>query len=133
MSAMNFFRRSLSICIRRRAGAHGTDLTRGSRNHLYFGGELFDSKDLGEIMQPRQLFGVAVRTSGLVFLVFSLLDLSHMVARLMEIPTPSQYPIVSYAWGVGLYLFFCAILLRGADWIVCFAYGRDRSVATNTI
>ena len=81
-------------------------------------------------MTPKECFGIAVRTIGVLVLFGSVMYLYSAVAILVLNGMPHTYPLVSYlgasvvAFAVGLYC------LRGAPGIIGFAYPSSPTSAT---
>ena len=77
-------------------------------------------------MTPRECFGIAVRTIGILVLFASVMYLYSASAVLLVHGMPHTYPLVSYlgacavAFVVGLYF------LRGAPHLVRFAYPQAK-------
>jgi hypothetical protein len=80
-------------------------------------------------MEPRQLFGVIVRVGGLAFLIFSIADFVHAVAHLAHLSIPSKYSTAETLWAACFYLAVGIVLVRGAEWIVRFAYGPTEDIS----
>jgi hypothetical protein len=78
------------------------------------------------MMQPRELFGVVVRTGGLVLLGFSIIDSFHAVAHLTGLPISSRFSLRQDLIAMSFYFAMGIALTRGADWIVRFAYGSKK-------
>jgi hypothetical protein len=76
-------------------------------------------------MQARELFGLAVRLGGLVFLVFSLFDFVHVLLKVLGMADPSATPLASTLVAAVSYLVIGTIGLLGADWLVRVSY-RDK-------
>jgi len=74
-------------------------------------------------MEERKIFGVAVRIGGLVFILYSMLPLFYVVAKLLGIATRSQMSLAGDIWGFAFFSLIGIALVRGGDWIVQFAYG----------
>jgi hypothetical protein len=66
------------------------------------------------MMQPRELFGVIVRTGGLVLLALSMVGLVHVVAHLTGLTRIQDLIVTCFYFALGI------ALTRGADWIVRF-------------
>ena len=77
-------------------------------------------------MTPRECFGIAVRTIGILVLFASVMYLYSALAVLLFHGMPHNYPLASYlgafsvAFIVGLYF------LRGAPLLIRFAYPPPR-------
>lgn len=80
-------------------------------------------------MQPRQLFGVIVRVGGLVFLIFSMMDIIHVIAHLAGLSIPSKFSAAESLWAACFYFALGIVLIRGAEWIVRFAYGPQEDIS----
>jgi hypothetical protein len=76
-------------------------------------------------MQPRALFGVAVRIAGLVFLAFSLFDLAYAALKWLGLPTPSSLPVTTDLTAGVMYLAIALFALLRADLLVNLTYGLD--------
>ena len=80
-------------------------------------------------MQPRQLFGVIVRVGGLVLLIFAMADMVHAVAHLAHLSIRSKYSAAGDLTAACFYFVVGILLIRGAEWIVRFAYGREAEIS----
>ncbi len=72
----------------------------------------------------RQAFGVIVRTTGLLLVVYSTPSLLTAALGLAGLPYEGSLPIENYAAEGAVYLALGTLLLRGG-WLVRFAYGRE--------
>jgi hypothetical protein len=74
-------------------------------------------------MEERKIFGVAIRIGGFVFILYSMLILFYVVAKLLGIATRSQMSLAGDIWGFAFFFLIGIALVRGGGWIVQFAYG----------
>lgn len=77
-------------------------------------------------MKPRDLFGVVIRSIGLLALLGSLLYLYSAIVALLAPDTPHASSPLSYIGACIVALIFSAYFLRGAPHLVRFAYGPER-------
>jgi hypothetical protein len=89
-------------------------------------GSLLKPEKQSPIMQARELFGLALRLGGLVFLVFSLFDFVQVLLNVLGTPDPSATPLAATSFAATIYLAIGVIGLLGADWLVCLSYGPDK-------
>jgi hypothetical protein len=75
-------------------------------------------------MTVKDLFGLAVRIAGVVFVVFGLFDLVDVFVKLMGLPMPSRYPAATDAVAAIIFFIFGAIFILGADLITRLIYRR---------
>jgi hypothetical protein len=81
-------------------------------------------------MTPRECFGIAIRTIGILLLFASVMYLYSALALLLFSGMPRNYPLVSYL-GASAVVFIVGIyFLRGAPRLVRFAYPSE-SVSGN--
>ncbi len=77
-------------------------------------------------MSARELFGVIVRTGGLVSIMFGIFGMWDLLKR--SIGLPSNNPDITLArllLSIGFYTIFGLILIIGANLIVRLIYGRE--------
>lgn len=77
-------------------------------------------------MKPRDVFGVVIRSVGLLALLGSLLYLYSALVALFAPAIPQAYSPGSYIGACIVLLLFSAYFLRGAPHLVRFAYGPER-------
>jgi len=80
-------------------------------------------------MKPRKLFGVVLRTAGVMLLAYALWFLSYGVAQFLGLPEEAPMERVHYLISGLLSLAIGWYFLRGAPLIVRLAYGRDRNAS----
>jgi len=73
-------------------------------------------------MAPRECFGIAIRTIGIVMLVVSVMYFYSAVAVLFFPGMPHTSPLVSYLGAFAIWLLVGLYLLRGAPHIIRFSY-----------
>jgi hypothetical protein len=78
-------------------------------------------------MQARELFGVFVRTGGLVFVVFSFFDLLHFVTQLVGLTHPTLMSRLAVGLAAAFYFVVGVATICGAQRIVRLVYGRERN------
>jgi hypothetical protein len=76
-------------------------------------------------MKVRDLYGLAVRLAGLVFFLYAIFDLVHLIAPMAGIAMPSQYPPSVLAAVCGVWLLLGLVLTFGANAITRIVYGPD--------
>ena len=76
-------------------------------------------------MKPRDVFGVVIRSIGLLSLLGSLLYLYSALVALFAPDTPQASSPLSYIGACIVMLLFSAYFLRGAPHLVRFAYGPE--------
>ena len=77
-------------------------------------------------MQPRDLFGVALRVLGIWFLSDAAYRCVYLILKVQESFT-NQVPATADKLLIGLYFLMALILLAGASGIVRLCYGPDRN------
>lgn len=73
-------------------------------------------------MTPRECFGIAIRTIGILVLFASVMYLYSAFAILFVHGMPHTYPLVSYLGAATVALFVGLYFLRGAPRLIRFAY-----------
>ena len=73
-------------------------------------------------MQAQELFGVVVRTLGLVIALYGVWYLTFAIGRVLRAVSPGKYPVRDHFIGGSLFLLIGGSLLIGADAIVRIAY-----------
>jgi hypothetical protein len=76
-------------------------------------------------MTERQVFGLIVRTLGLVSVLYGLSQLLVAVARLIGPNVPHYFPFHEDVIFGLFWLAFGALLMRRVGWLVRFAYGPE--------
>jgi phosphate/sulfate permease len=80
-------------------------------------------------MQERKIFGLIVRTVGLMLLVYSTFALFYIVAKLFGLPTRSSMTLTGEIVGFAFFFAIGLAILRVSDWIVRIAYGPDKEIS----
>jgi hypothetical protein len=75
--------------------------------------------------EHRETFGMVVRVIGLIGVIYGLYTGWYTMAHLFGLQTRYNYPVSSTAAFSLFYLVLGLFILRGADWIVRFAYGPN--------
>ena len=78
-------------------------------------------------MQERQIFGLIVRTLGMLFFIYSTSFLFYLAEKMVGAPQPTRLSLTADVVGFGLYFVLGLTLLRAADRIVRFAYSPERT------
>jgi len=78
-----------------------------------------------ETMTAKDLFGVAIRIGGMVFIVYALFGLIRAVVQLTGLPYPSQYSLEVDLISTAGYFVLGLALVMGAGIIVRASYWRD--------
>jgi hypothetical protein len=73
-------------------------------------------------MTPRECFGIAIRTIGILALFGSVMYLYSAIAILVLNGMPHTYPLVSYVGASAVALLVGLYFLRGAPSLINFAY-----------
>lgn len=79
---------------------------------------------------PRECFGIAIRTIGILLLFGSVMYLYSAFAILVLNGMPHTYPLVSYAGASAVALIVGLYFLRGAPSLVNFAYPPPKASGT---
>jgi len=79
-------------------------------------------KKQGNLMTPRECFGIAIRTIGILLLFASVMYLYSALALLLFSGMPRNYPLVSYLGASAVVFIVGLYFLRGAPRLVRFAY-----------
>lgn len=85
-------------------------------------------------MGPKEYFGIAIRTIGILVLFASVMYLYSTLAILFVSGMPHTYPLVSYLGAAGVALIVGLYFLRGAPHLIRFAYPpekRSNNVGSN--
>ena len=77
-------------------------------------------------MKPRDVFGIVIRSVGLLSLLGSLLYLYSALVALFAPDTPRASSPLSYIGACIVMLLFSAYFLRGAPHLIRFAYGPEK-------
>jgi hypothetical protein len=73
-------------------------------------------------MYAQELFGVVVRTLGLVVALYGVWYLAYAIGRALRVVSPGQYPLRDHFFGGLLFILVGGSLLIGADAIIRIAY-----------
>ncbi len=73
-------------------------------------------------MEPREAFGIVVRSLGLVAGVYAAWQLAYAFSLTIGLATDSQYAASDYVGSLASLTLIGLLLLRGADALVRFAY-----------
>jgi hypothetical protein len=73
-------------------------------------------------MTPRECFGIAIRTIGILLLFGSVMYLYSALAILVLNGMPHTYPLLSYVGASAVVLVIGLYFLRGAPSLINFAY-----------
>jgi hypothetical protein len=76
-------------------------------------------------MQPREAFGVVVRSLGLLAIAYALWNLGFAFSGAIGYAVLVEAAVEDYVTNVVTFTAIALWLLRGADGIVNFAYGRQ--------
>lgn len=76
-------------------------------------------------MTERQVFGVVVRTLGLVSVLYGLSQLLVAIARLTHPDVPHYFPLHEEVEFGAFWITVGVLLIRRVGWLVRFAYGQD--------
>ena len=76
-------------------------------------------------MQPRAVFGIVVRSFGLMSLVYAIWNIGFAFSDAMGYAARADAMLRDYVTSVATFVAMGVTLLRGADVIVAFAYGPD--------
>ena len=77
-------------------------------------------------MQGRDLFGVLVRTGGVLLIGRGFFDLVHLIGKLLDLYAGGSPSAPAYAFGMAAYLIPGLLLLFCADRVVACAYREKR-------
>jgi len=78
-------------------------------------------------MTVKDIFGLIVRTMGLVMILFGLFDLAYVAAKLLGLPLPSRYPVSVDAISSAFYFIIGIAVILSATLITNLIYGRDNT------
>ena len=73
-------------------------------------------------MEPRDIFGIIIRTFGLSLFIYAIWYLVYGVATIAGLPEDAPGYLISYFITGGTYFFIGLYLLRGAPFLIRFAY-----------
>ena len=74
-------------------------------------------------MTARDWYGLAIRLAGLVFFMYAIFDLTHLVTLLVGVNYPSQYPAATLEITIAVWIALGLILTLGADFLTRVVYG----------
>ena len=78
-------------------------------------------------MKARDWYGLAVRIAGLVFLIYALFDITHLIAPLVGAQMTGNYPASGLKFAVVVWIVLGLVLTFGAGILTRLVYGPDRS------
>ncbi len=77
-------------------------------------------------MQARQVFGIIVRTTGFIGIVYSTFAFYHEAAKLVGISQSSHLGSVGEISAGAFFLLLGVVIIKSAEWITRFAYGPEK-------
>ncbi len=75
-----------------------------------------------KVMEPRDIFGIIIRTFGLSLFIYAIWYLVYGVATIAGLPEDAPGYLISYFITGGTYFVIGLYLLRGAPFLIRFAY-----------
>jgi len=81
----------------------------------------------GHIVKARDWYGLAIRVAGLVFVIYAIFDLTHLIAPMFGAQMPNPYPTSGLEFAIAVWLVLGLALTFGAGILTRMAYGRDDS------
>ena len=83
-----------------------------------------------KVMEPRDIFGIIIRTFGLSLFIYAIWYLVYGVATIVGLPEDSPGYLISYFITGGTYFVIGLYLLRGAPFLIRFAYSPNTDTET---
>ena len=77
-------------------------------------------------MTPSKIFGIIVRTFGLSLLIYAIWYLVYGIATIAGLPEDQPGYMIGYFLTGGVYLIIGLYLLRGAPFLIKFAYPPEK-------